>query len=117
MLQEVIIEYLESKGWYFDWDHINEVWGRTPKEIEHRKTHPHLYGEPESLPLNERPDAIRTLHGWTVPQWGEYWSSDHLDPVGPKPKERRYENLKDALWSQLLREEEPTTYECFFKDR
>lgn len=98
-LQERLIEYLESKGWYFDWDHIHEVWD-----------------EDSPTSLNKRRDAIRTLHGWTVPQWGEYWSSDHLPPKGPKPKKRRYECMHDAIWSQLLREEEPQTYGTFFKD-
>jgi hypothetical protein len=103
-LQAQVIAYLESKGWYFDWDHINDAWD-----------HDHVdeYGRPS---LNRRPEAIRTLHGWTLPQWGEYWSSDHLPPKGPKPKRRRHENLQDALWSQLLREEEPERYGAFFDD-
>lgn len=92
--QETLIERLEAAGWYFDWKHVEEdlTW----------------YSE------RERGDVLRTAHAWTVPQWGEYWSSDHLAPVGPKPKRRRYESLQEALWSQLLREEEPETYACFF---
>lgn len=100
-LQEMIIAYLEERGWYFDWDHINEVWDD---------------GDDSPNTLNRRPEAIRELHGWTVPQWGEYWSSDHLEPVGPKPKKRRYEKLQDALWSQLLREENPEQFAGFFGD-
>jgi transcriptional regulator with XRE-family HTH domain len=97
-LLPLMIGYLESRGWYFDWEHIHDVWGSD---------------SPGSL--DKQPDAIRSLHGWTVPQWGEYWSSDHLEPKGPKPKQRRYESLKDALWSQMLREEEPEQFAVFFQ--
>lgn len=92
-LQAQIIEYLESKGWYFDWDHINEVWD-----------------EDSPTSLNKRPDAIRTLHGWTLPQWGNYWQTTE------DKRKRRYEDLKDVLWSQLLREEEPEQYAFFFQE-
>lgn len=103
-LQEMIITYLESKDWYFDWDHVAQVYGGAiPTETLNGRKVP-------------KEQLIRTESGWTVPQWGEYWSSDHLDPVGPKPKKRRYENLTTAITSQLLREEEPETYAGFFKD-
>lgn len=89
-LQETIIEYLESKDWYFDEKEAKAfIW--IPKK-----------------------DRIRQAPAWTVPQWGEYWSSDHLPPVGPKPKRRRYEKLQEALWSQLLREENPKQFAGFF---
>lgn len=98
-LQATMIAYLESKGWYFDWDYVRE------------------HDDPDDThAISRRPDAIRVLHGWTVPQWGEYWSSDHLDPVGPKPRARRYENMKDALWAQLLREEDPERFAGSFKE-
>ena len=96
-LQETIIAYLEERGWYYDWEHVNAVCDDDP-------------------PAN----AIRTFHGWTLPQWGEYWQKPYSDDPKHKnfgkPKSRRYENLKDALWSQLLREEEPKTYAVFFQD-
>lgn len=98
-MQETLIARLEAAGWYFDWEHIREVWGSD---------------SPDSL--DKRPDAIRSLHGWTLPQWGEYWSSDHLPPKGPKPK-RRYESMRDAVWSQLLREEDPEHFAGFFGDK
>ncbi len=52
MLQAQIIEYLESKGWYFDWDLVNEdlTWY-------------------EDMP---RGQVMRQAHAWTLPQWGEY---------------------------------------------
>lgn len=84
-LLENSIEYLESKGWYFDYDHYREVW------------------EEEAGPR-----GIRESHCWTVPQWGEYWREPYDDD--PKhenygaPRKRRYESLKDAIWSQILRE-------------
>lgn len=93
-LQQQIIEYLESKGWYFDWDHVekNLTW---------------YSGDP-------REEILREAHAWTVPQWDAYWSADHQDDS--KPKRRRYEKLQDALWSQLLREEEPNQFGVFFDD-
>ena len=117
-----MINYLESKGWYFDWDHINDVWGQTDEEKAYYKE----MGEGDSLPLNERPDAIRTLHGWTLPQWAEYWqpvakkesgvaSLGKPAPLKP-PRTRRYEDLKQAVWSQMLREEEPKQFGFFFGD-
>jgi hypothetical protein len=90
-LQQAIIEYLVARGWYFD--------------LERAKDFTWI----------DAADREREAPAWTVPQWGEYWSSDHLDPVGPKPKSRRYETLRDALWSQLLREEKPTQFEGFFR--
>lgn len=93
-LFETVVVYLEKAGWYFDWERDSEVWG----VVESKDRNQHL----------------REHHCWTVPQWGEYWSSDHLHPKGPKPKTRRYESLQQALWSQLLREELPEQFETFF---
>lgn len=84
--QETLIAYLESRGWYFD------------KERAEKLTW---------IPEAER---IYRAHAWTVPQWGEYWATD--DPS----KKRRYENLPEAVMSQLLREEEPQTHGAFFDD-
>jgi hypothetical protein len=94
-LQEIIITYLESKGWYFDWEHIREItWFRDDAE------------------------TIRKAHAWTIPQWGEYWMKPYSDdPTHAnygEPKTRRYESLQEALWSQLLREEQPEDFACFF---
>lgn len=102
-LQAQLIAYLESKGWYFDWPHILDVWG-TGKDS-----------------LANKDDAIRSLNGWTVPQWGEYWQKPYADD--PKhanygaPKTRRYENMQEAVWSQLLREERPDQFGVFFDDK
>lgn len=113
-LQETMVAYLESKGWYFDWDYIHEIWGDAWDPDEPN------YESEDERPLgptpDNQPDAIRRLVGWTLPQWGEYWSSDHLKPKGPKPKERRYESLQQAVWSQLLREEEPERFAVFYGD-
>jgi len=115
-LLDMMVNYLESKGWYFDWDHINDVWGQTDEEKAYYKE----MGEGDSLPLNERPDAIRQLHGWTLTQWDEYWQKPYSDDPTHKnfgaPKERRYEDLKQAVWSQMLREEEPKQFGFFFGD-
>lgn len=98
-LLEIAIEYLESKGWYFDQAWYREVWEEG----------------------DAGPRGVRESHCWTIPQWGEYWAKPYYDD--PKhenygaPKERRYESLKDALWSQILREQEPEPFETFFRDR
>jgi hypothetical protein len=93
VLQDILIAYLQSRGWYFDEERARQfTWVA-------------------------KADRVREVTAWTLPQWGEYWSSDHLPPEGKKPKERRYECLKDAIWSQLLREEKPETYAVFFKER
>lgn len=93
-LQQVIIEYLESKGWYFDLERAKDF---------------------DWIPADRRE---RETPAWTVPQWGGYWSEPYSDDPKHKnfgkPKTRRYEMLKDALWSQLLREEEPENFETFF---
>lgn len=86
-LQELIINYLEQKGWYFDWEHASDLtWYDSDQE------------------------KLREAHAWTLPQWAEYW----MDPKKPEEKKRRYENLQQALWSQLLREEVPEKFACFF---
>ena len=101
MLQQTIIEYLESKGWYYDWDHVIKVWWE-PKDDA------------------ERGEFIRRFHGWTLPQWAEYWTEPYADEPTHKnfgkPKTRRHEDLKDALWSQICREELPEKFHYFFDD-
>lgn len=108
----VLTGYLEAAGWYFDWDHIRDVWGDDEDDDDPL--------EDGSVSLDRRPDAIYSLHGWTLPQWGEYWmepfSDDPTHANYGKPKTRRYESLKDAIWSQLLREQEPESYAGFFGD-
>lgn len=98
-LLDLMIEYLEEHGWYFDWDHACFVWEKDSKEEL----------------LKSWPDAIRRLHAWTVPQWGNYWSSPKEGEELPPWRKRRYEDLKDAVWSQMLREQEPENYEIFFQ--
>lgn len=106
-LLAVLVKYLEDAGWYFDWEHIDKVWGDAWDDEDEDE-------EDNEPTLNKRPDAIYSLNGWTVPQWGEYWSSDHLPPKGPKPRTRRYEGMKEALWSQLYREQKPEEMAVFF---
>lgn len=94
---DTMIEYLESKGWYYDKKRAKDfTW----------------------IPAAQRK---RSAPAWTVPQWGEYWMAPYSDDPTHKnfgkSKERRWENLKDAVWSQLLREEEPETYAGFFKTK
>jgi len=98
-LQETIVSYLESKGWYFDWDHVLAVWGED---------------DDDEAELRAAPEVTRVYAGWTVPQWGEYWTSPREGDGAPK--RRRYESLRDALWLQLLREEEPGKFGTFFDD-
>jgi hypothetical protein len=91
-----MIEYLESKGWYFD---------------EKRA---------KDFTWMSKAERVRDAPAWTVPQWGEYWMEPYSDKPGHKnygkPKTRRYESLSDAFRSQLLREEMPEQFGVFFKD-
>ena len=96
-LLELMIKYLESEGWYFDWEHANQLtWYDSDGE------------------------RLREAHAWTVPQWDEYWVKPYSDDPTHKnfgaPKNRRYENLQTAVWSQVLREEEPETYKVFYSE-
>lgn len=101
-LQQTIIDYLVSKGWYFDWEHVIDVWG-------------------EPAAASEQAEFMRRYPGWTVPQWGEYWMAPYSDDPNHanygKPKTRRYEPLQEALWSQVMREERPDEFEVFFQTK
>lgn len=48
--------------------------------------------------------------GWTVPEWENYWRARD------GTMSRRHENFKEAVWTQLMREEDPETFEPFFAD-
>lgn len=98
-LQETLIEYLESKGWYFDMDWVkNEIDVGYPAEDDD--------GNSITLP-SERPDVLHRYAAWTVPQWGAYWKSG----------DRRYEKFEQAIVFQLLREEDPEQFAGFFRDK
>lgn len=97
-LQDIIIDYLEERGWYFDYEHIMWVFE---------------YKDKNEL-FTKQPNIIRTAHGWTLPQWGDYWKP--APNAVDQSTKRRHENLQDAMWSQILREEEPETYGYFYGD-
>lgn len=96
-LMEMAIAYLTEKGWYFDHERYQEVWEE---------------------PAGSR--GIREASCWTVPQWGEYWVKPYHDKPGHEnygaSPERRYVSLKEAIWDQILREQEPEAFGGFFRD-
>lgn len=106
--QSVVVGYLEARGWYFDWDRVRDDYGgKIPTET--------INGRAVA-----RDSLLRTEHAWTVPQWADYWMKPYSDDPTHEnygtPKTRRYENMRDAISSQLHREEEPETFGRYFGD-
>lgn len=97
-LFQATVAYLVAKGWYFDHERYRETWDEVAG-----------------------PRGVREAHCWTMPQWGDYWHKPFADDPNHEnygaPPTRRYEALKDAIWSQILREQEPKQFEGFYAEK